>query len=557
MPESLDPGESCEEIRRDFGREFEEEVKLFLEEKFRFEAVKKNIHIAPEGKSNEVDVCGRRGDILFVFQCRAAGRRSNPNLIEKIMATRERAKIVLENYKNVPEYSSCKFVVFVFITKKIDLPDAQKRLLEEGSPKIWYANESVLEYYSDLYDKIGDFAVYNFLADFGIRPDKSEQMYVTALRSKLGNYNVYSFYVRPKQLLKFSYVARRRSSKEDFYQRMLEKSRIKKIQNYLDSGGIFPTNLIISLKSGEQEFRKINCPELPRHVDIGILTIKNSYNACWIIDGQHRLYSFAKSRSRAMVPCIAFNNLSIEDEKSFFVSINKKQKPIQPDLLWDLAGKMNPSNNEEQIEWIISNIVRKLYFREPFKEKIYIPVYGSKSGKSINMAAFCNGILNSRISLEITPNCVGNLNPLFANIPEATVNRVSSALEKYFNGLNSFLGEQYKNFIFGNAGIPIMLYLLEPIIARIGKIPKIEDLNKYIFVIKKFFEETYSLPEQIDSLGNETTSEGSRKNMAKQIGDYIKRELNDKDFWPKMEESDFVNDIISMERRLALCHLAN
>jgi DGQHR domain-containing protein len=550
MADQTESEEPQEEMRRNYGREFEEEVKSFLEDKFKFEHVKKNFHIAPEGGSNEVDVCGRFGDILFVFQCRAAGRRCSPNLREKILATRQRAKIVLDNYRRIPEYSDCKFVIFIFITKKIDVPEVQINLLENEKPKIWYAPETLLEYYADLYDKIGEYAVYNFLADFGIRPADTEQMYLTALRTRLGKYNVYSFYVRPKHLLKFAYVARRRSKKENFYQRMLEKSRIKNISSFLDAGGIFPTNLIISIREGELEFNKLDCPTLPKHVDVGVLNIKNSYNACWIIDGQHRLYSYAKSSSNTMIPCIAFDNIPVEDERGFFISINKKQKPIQADLLWDLAGKVNPNTKEEIAEWIISNIVRKLYFKDPFIEKIYIPVYCSKAGKSINMAAFCNGIANAKITSRITPNCIGCENPLFIDNPGTMVNRVSGVLERYFKLLFNSLNEDHKRFVFGNAGIPVMLYLLEPIVAKIGRIPSSEDLKKYVDVVKKFFEENYQTTEKISKLKIETTSEGSRKSITKQIGLYIRKETRDRNFWPKMEEFDYRKEITNMERRI-------
>lgn len=294
------------------------------------------------------------------------------------------------------------------------------------------------------------------------------------------------------------------------------------------------------------EFQEIQTPNLPKHVNIGILNIKNSYNACWIIDGQHRLYSFARSNSNEMIPCIAFDNISLEDERGFFIAINKKQKPIQPDLLWDLEGKAHPDTPEGKI----SNIVRKLNFREPFRDKIYIPVYGSKSGKSINMAAFCNGILNSKITSQITSNCVGRYNPLFTDDPWTAVNRISSVLERYFKLIDDNFSDDHKNYIFGNAGIPVMLYILEPIVSRLERIPSSEDLKKYVDCIQKFFDENYTNKEQLRKLRLETNSEGSRKNLAKQIGIFIRKSTKDKNFWPKMEELDFVREIIEMERRI-------
>jgi DNA sulfur modification protein DndB len=537
-----------ETSRRNYGKEFEEEVKNFLEEKLELDDIKggPGFHIAPPGKKNQTHVCGRFGDILFVFQCKAAGRKVSKNFRNEILATRERARIILKNYRNIPEYANCKFVVFVFITKRIQVPESNVDLLENEKPKVWYTSGAALEYYSDLHDKIGKYAVYNFLADFGVRPSEAETLSVTALRTKLGKYNVYSFYVRPKELLKFSYVARRRSTKENFYQRMLEGSRISRIKDFLNNGGVFPTNIIISIRKGERAFKKIEALRVPEDISLGTLTISNSYNACWIVDGQHRLYSYAKSKSNSMIPCIAFDNIRIEDERRFFLEINREQKPIQADLIWDLEGLANP----ETPRGIISNIVRTLNNREPFLDRIYIPVKGSRAGKLINMAAFCNGINNSRITNDITPNCIGRMNPLYVEVVRTMVNRNAGVLQRYFSSIYENMQLEHRQFLSGNAGVPIMLYLLEPIVARIGHIPSTHDLRKYVRSIQNFFEENYPDPTHLKELREEANSEGSRRSIAREIGSYIRRETKDPRFWPRMEESESAKEITKMERRI-------
>lgn len=308
------------EKKIDTGVEFENEVKDFLLEKLHFSDVKggPDFHIAPEGQKNQIDACGRYGDSLFVFECKASGRKTKKrNLRQDILATKERAKMAFEGYKNIPEYASCKHFKFIFITKKIEISPSEKNLFNVTDGHIWYADENLLEYYSELQEMIGDYAVYNFLADYGIKPSYEEKFQVVATKTKMGPYTVYNFCANPKELLKFSYVARRRSQKEKFYQRMLDKNRIKKIQNFLDNGGMFPTNIIISLKEGEISFKKMDLPE-NSNSELGVLTIKNSYSACWIIDGQHRLYSFAKAESGNLISCIAFSGITIEDERRFF-----------------------------------------------------------------------------------------------------------------------------------------------------------------------------------------------------------------------------------------------
>jgi DNA sulfur modification protein DndB len=533
--------------KRDYGREFEEEVRAFLEEKLHFSDVKggPDFHIAAEGEKNQIDACGRFKDILFVFECKASGRRTKKNLRQDIHATINRAGIVWKNYKNIPEYSHCKFVKFIFITKKIEIPESEREMFK--NTHVWYADHELLEYYSDLYEKIGEYAIYNFLADYGIQPATSEQLKVTALRTNLGKYKVYSFYAHPKELLKFAYVARRRSLKENFYQRMLDKSRIKKIQYFLDGGGIFPTNIILSLKEGEKTFEKSNCSTASKDSEVGILTIKNNYAACWIIDGQHRLYSFARSKSDVLIPCIAFDEIDIDIERRFFLEINREQRPIQPDLIWDLEGLANPDSPRG----IISNIVRTLNNREPFLDKIYIPVKGSKIDKLVNMAAFCNGLVNASLTKQITPNCLGIKNPLFTEITKTMTNRSASVLERYFTLLSESFKDGYKDFIFGNAGIPIMLYVFEPILSRIARIPSFNDIQQYTDAIVDFFELNYSDAEAVKVLKTESLGEGSRRRIARQIGLHIRKKLSDNDFWPKMEQAESMSEIRDMERRMA------
>lgn len=536
--------------RRDYGREFEEEVKTFLEETLQFSDVRggQDFHIAAEGAKNQIDACGRYEDVLFVFECKAAGRKTKKNLRQDILATRERARIVWDNYRRISEYSQCKYVRFIFITKKIEIPETEKELFKTLTrPDIYYADEDLLEYYSDLHEKIGKYAIYNFLADFKIHPAEEDKLQITAMKAQLGGYSVYNFFVEPKKLLKFSYVARRRSQKENFYQRMLDKSRVSKIQHFLDNGGIFPTNVVISLREGDKVFEPIESLGAAEGAQIGKLTIKNSYNACWIIDGQHRLYSFAKSHSEELVSCVAFEGIEVEDERRFFLEINREQRPIQPDLIWDLEGLANP----ETPRGIISNVVRTLNNRNPFLGKIYIPVKGSRADKVVNMAAFANGILNASITRRITANCIGIENPLFSEITRIATSRAADVLERYFKCLDLELGEDHKEFVFGNAGIPIMLYLLEPIVAYIGRAPSLADINRFAVLVRDFFELNYPLAEDVRKLKSETNSEGARKSVAKAMGMYIRRELKDRDFWPKMEQNDFVAEIISMERRIA------
>lgn len=331
---------------------------------------------------------------------------------------------------------------------------------------------------------------------------------------------------------------------------MLEKKRINSIKKFLDAGGVFPTNLILSLKGRPNDVRLFKKLGGYQGVDSGILIVKNRYDAFWVIDGQHRLYSYSKSTSNELIPCVVLESISKEVERRFFLEINREQKPIQPDLIWDLEGEANPHTTAG----IISNAVRRLN-QQPdslFYDKIYIPMCGSKLGKTVNMAAFCNGIKNGSLANEIIPNGVGIKNPLHDSSSSIMVKRISDVIKRFFETIleNSALKDWHKEFLLGNAGIPIVLYLLEPILAHRRRIPSCADLKPYADAICKFLTLDFPNAMDIKKLRLETTGEGIRKALAKNIGIVIRHELGDASFWPTLEESDLVREIVRMERRI-------
>lgn len=545
----------------DYGSEFKEEVRSFFKDKFKVNVFGgPNFHIAPDGKKNQIDACFKWNDTLLIFECKAAGKRISKSMHGEILKFILKAKIAHENYHKLPEFSKCKYVRFIFLTKKILLSEVDQSLLKDNKPSIYYADDSVLEYYSELHDKIGEYALYNFLADFEIFPPYEEDLQMIALSANIKGYSTFLFYADPKKLLKFSYVARRRYNYENFYQRMLERKRIINIQKFIDEkGGIFPTDIILSIKRGytkffESELAKKEIYGFPKDIRFGRLNIKKAYDSCWIIDGQHRLYSFAKSKSNCLIPCLAFENIGWENERRFFLEINREQKPIPSDLIWDLEGQANP----QKIEGIISNIVKRLNNAEksPFYGLVYIPLFGSKSGKIIKISALCNGIYNSKIlTADPFPNNIGERrNYLLSDNPLTCVNRASRILRDYFDVLCENLPNEQKKFVLGNAGSPIMLYLLEPILSHIlfkhpGE-PRRTEFVQYAKLIKDYFDKNYPDSISINALKGETTSEGSRRILAKRIGQYIRSSLRDNKFWITMEESDIEEAASKMERRI-------
>ena len=59
----------------------------------------------------------------------------------------------------------------------------------------------------------------------------------------MGGYTYYSFSIEPEKLLKIGYVLHRNKANRKLmptYQRLIKKSRLKSVQDFVDNGGFFP-----------------------------------------------------------------------------------------------------------------------------------------------------------------------------------------------------------------------------------------------------------------------------------------------------------------------------
>lgn len=549
------------------GREFEIELEEFLKKMGCTDVDGgPKCYFGPEGNQDQVDACGRWKDILFIVSCTSAKRKSKKpkSLKTKMLAWNKIVERVKKSYKLRAEYETCTTVVPIFATKKIILPEKQEMLLEtDKEGQRHYIDEDFLDYYNELFEKIGEYAVYNILSEFSIEPRPGDTLEAIAIKTNIKGIGAYLFYARPNDLLKFARVARREEKKEEFYQRSVDGHRLRKIANFLESGGMFPNNVILSIrekychsyyysKKAAQDIRNF-----PEDLQVGMLRIYRKYGCCWVIDGQHRLYSFSKTKDESRIPCILLTDIPYQKERSFFLEINKEQRKVPPDLVWDLEGEADPECKKDA--GLISNTVRMIdacpFAKEssPFDGKIYIPVNGSAEGKMITMSAFCNAIKNSGITNEITTNSVGAKNPLFDENKNTMKNRIAKTIRKFFASLDEKIeNKNHKKFLFGNAGVPIMLYLLEPILANIGCIPQKTQISPFAENIKKYFEENYPSEEDQRALRLSTTNEGSRKLEARKIGQFIRKErgFSEADFWPKMKTDERLDDVVSIERKI-------
>ena len=512
-----------------------------------------DFHLAPNNENNPIDIAVRFDNFLFIIEYKGAKEPIYVNIKSWVQSLKLKIKKAYEGLNENSLSKGCNHIITILITENILLSEQDKIVLK-NEKEFYHFEYKSLNYFYDLYKKIGHYAKYHFLADLKLYADKDRKqekgIRVTAIKQKLNKYVTYLFLAKPKDLLMYSYVARRRSSKKNYYQRNLDENRIKKMKNFILNKGVFPGNLVLSVnRRASLNFYPHN-GETKTHQ--GQLQIGGCYDACWVVDGQHRLYAFAKLteeeiKTAPMIPCLAFENLDLASEMRFFLEINREQKGIHKDLIWDLEG----ITNKNSPKGIISNTVRALSNTPLFHEKISIPIQANKK-PSITMISICDGIAKSGITkqtIKTTKTDKGTNNPIYNENSQKLVENTTNAINNYFCSLKESFGQEteYMDFILSKSAISIILNLLGPILIHLNDTSNnIKSYIKYTNLIANFFRINYPLNKE-EKIKIETSSNASRLKITKKIGSYIQDNL-DPNFWSLLERESYATNIEQLEK---------
>jgi DGQHR domain-containing protein len=210
---------------------------------------------------------------------------------------------------------------------------------------IYKADWQLLEEYSR---ELGEYAKYHLLDLFKLdktqdrRPLRVQAMQARHKRVVSGNSSsadLFIFQASPYELLPFARVYRRdllpdlSSKAEEKYQRALISDKLQRIREELltDHDFMFPNSILVILSN--------DCKFDP---DEKILQIPEIYGSVEVIDGQHRLFSYASKdvktrvgdRGQIMVTAIRFNGTRELDARHYsaktFIEINTNQTRVPP-----------------------------------------------------------------------------------------------------------------------------------------------------------------------------------------------------------------------------------
>jgi DNA sulfur modification protein DndB len=455
----------------------------------------------------QIDACGGHENTLLIIEC-----TRQKDIDKKINDFRGKLHDIAHGFRSHDKYKTYKNHVLVLAIKRQKVTQTHlNHAMKSKGRKVYLWDQNLISYYSKLEAVIGRFAKFNLLGEIDIKPEKSEQITTPAFQTRMGQkYILFLFFVGAKDLLKIAYVARRELGLESFYQRMIKRDRLRAIARYIEKGKVFPNSIVVALEPGAWRFEQIpekTLADVPKWLEIGKLTLINNYRSCWIIDGQHRLYSYAHTNTPGLLAVSAFANIGRETQADYFLDINREAKPVDPNLLWDLLGSLSPNSTKG----IISSAVKKLRDMRNgfFENNIRIPSIGK--GK-FNFNNICATIEKTELAEETLPSPKYQKirNPFCHTNYSQFVTNLSGGLNEYFCSLGEGL-QANKQQVFSDGFVSVMIRLFKLLVVHHQKRPGEGELKAFLAPVCEHIV-SYN-EEEVKGLRKYLTSEGNKKDF--------------------------------------------
>jgi DNA sulfur modification protein DndB len=540
-------------------QDFEKKVKALLE-KLEFNDVEGGRDNFIVG-GHQVDVCARHENSLLVIECKMSQEIKRKNLRKIICEFRGKINDLKEGFKNIKEYAQIKEEDFRFILLVNENIKFRREDIELANkyPRIHLMSEEALEYYNELYSFLKPYAKFNLLGELRIRPIDQSLIKIPAFKTSYGKGKMYSFLIDPRELIKFSYVARRERGSERYYQRIIKKERLGKIREYLNGGGKFPNNIIISFddyfkdKINFKGNDQISC-ENQNECKFGILEFPKDYRSCWIVDGQHRLFSYINSDIGGLIQVSAFEGLDLGEQGKIFLDINKNQKPVPSDLVWDLSGELVP----ESEDGIISRTVKYLNyeFKSPLFHKIYFPSLGLRKNFSdlLKVAGICISMKRSGFGKQNTKSKM--MNPFYNKDTNKFVNKMGKSFSEFFSTVKEVFLEDWdrknKGFSLDDGGISVLVKIYEKIIKQSFELNfslSKENYKRYLLPIKKYLDVEWNGKKLNKLKKTYFASESGKERLLEILCLEIREATEEISFGGDIAEDNLKEEISTLERK--------
>ncbi|MCR8996191.1 DGQHR domain-containing protein [Brevibacillus halotolerans] len=392
-----------------------------------------------------IDLVGIDDEVAVAVKCISFERRSsNFQFHEEIEEFSSLRSSFINAVRTQYSTSYKRQVALVIFISNIIVSEADRIKADQANVVI--LDDQDLQYYESLITHIGPAAKYQLCAD--MFPGKSVPglaIRVPAIKTKMGGYNCYTFSIPPDYLLKISYISHRskgKASDVNTYQRMVNKSRLSRIKQYISDNGIFPTNIVLNLdqKLGKVRFEKIRQESDSESGILGWLDIVPAYKSAWIIDGQHRLFAYSghEKANTSYLSVIAFEGLLPSRQAQLFVDINAKQKSVKQSLLQELYAELHWDSSDPQIKVraIISKAVQELGANpdSPLHQRIQVSDTNKDVIRCITLGSVFSTLEKTGFFILKTKNGSPlEYGPLWAGDNESTLKRTVYVISNWLN----------------------------------------------------------------------------------------------------------------------------
>lgn len=393
-----------------------------------------------DGPANQIDVVGVDSEVALAVECKT---QLQPKKNTQFPSFLTRHSAIRQNFANSVhkqfKIDHKRIPVLALFTENFILSDND--IERAKCDKIILFNENDLTYYEQLVNHLGPAAKYQFFADMlPGKPIHGLTVKIPAVRSKMGKYTCYNFTIAPEYLLKIAYVSHRlkgKASDVDTYQRMVKKSRLRSIREYISKDGIFPTNLVISFENKNHlDFNIGVQDDTLLKAKFGTLILRPTYRSAWIIDGQHRLFAYSghNKAPKDHLNVLAFEGLPASVQAQLFIDINHEQKSVKRNLLHELYAELNWNAEDEgkRISAIISKSIQVLNEEKDssFYDRIMLTDAVRTETRCISLECVFN-VMNQPGFFIIKKGI--EYGPLWAGDNEKTLKRSVFAIKSWFN----------------------------------------------------------------------------------------------------------------------------
>jgi DNA sulfur modification protein DndB len=428
----------------------------------------------------QIDVFAADDEVILLIECKSTETIRAGQFKREVEAISGQRQGIIKRVKE--EYPGHK-VKFILATNNYTLStQVADRIREAG---LIHFSEDTIDYYLSLADHLGAAAKYQLLgALFAGTKIPNLEPTVAAIRGSMGRYTYYSFAIEPARLLKMSYVLHRNQANSAMmptYQRLIKKSRLKKVADFVENGGFFPNSIIVNVetKRGGGDLKFDLGSQSSGKARPGLLHLPQTYRAAYVIDGQHRLYGYANSprADTDLIPVVAFVDLPREEQVRLFMQINENQQAVpknlrntlNSDLLWE------SDDYTQRAKALRLRIAQHLGEQKtsPVFDRVIIGENTKSPTRCITIDAIDAGLLRGNFIGRFTKTGAKSIGTFYAGDNQPTADALIPFLEGALGVLKDGVNAQFRlgsaegGFVFMNNGIEAILRLLSDIVDHV------------------------------------------------------------------------------------------